>query len=505
MSVSVSSSRLTANDARPPDADPSGVKRTDEGSSTSARSAGHEPSPEPSPRSSVQSGRPSTERAAAARDAARHDPSVMHRRAQLDQALPASSGGPRVGAGHAATDAPSSATDATVAAQERSAAQARIDEVGPADKSAPYSKFMQSTRDALKAKGLPMSADGVPMFVTDSGTHAGEVVRAAAGKDAPGRGAAVRLKDEGEDDDAPPKASSIADLTKDAAEDYVDGIKSHTDTVRDAVRAHQASGDPRLATLTLSSSGTSIAELAGHAAESAAKADKDSLLGREVRGLLGHDARAEGAGSEEDRAQLEKVLADRLKAKLDTPEFQRTLAQARGDLQSAVDAANKANVLPIVAAGNSFDAPSALAHPHYAASSLGKIRGELLVGATTIPDPQNPAATRMAEFSAAAPIDIAAPGVQMPVAKGKDGSSAPTELDGTSYAAPFVAGTIALMTKAHPGLTAQQAQEILRDTARPVPGTGRDGSGAIDVVAAVERARQLAASRTPVRRGTVEG
>jgi serine protease len=70
---------------------------------------------------------------------------------------------------------------------------------------------------------------------------------------------------------------------------------------------------------------------------------------------------------------------------------------------------------------------------------------------------------------------------------------------GTSFAAPQVSGTVALMLAVNPALTPAQAVQILRDTARPFPhGTANDcqpvrcGAGILDAHAAVAFARQTA-------------
>ena len=47
---------------------------------------------------------------------------------------------------------------------------------------------------------------------------------------------------------------------------------------------------------------------------------------------------------------------------------------------------------------------------------------------------------------------------------------------GTSFSAPLVAGTLALMVSAQPALTPQQAIQALRSSARPFPGTGTIGA-----------------------------
>lgn len=108
---------------------------------------------------------------------------------------------------------------------------------------------------------------------------------------------------------------------------------------------------------------------------------------------------------------------------------------------------------------------------------------------------------RPADFSLRGPwVDVAAPAVDLrsvgadgagvsDLVVGGDGSR--TSISGTSFAAPFVAGTAALVRQAHPELTARQVIQRIRDTAIPAAG-GHDfalGHGVVDPVAAVTGVR----------------
>ncbi|MFJ8084519.1 type VII secretion-associated serine protease mycosin [Streptomyces sp. NPDC096205] len=67
---------------------------------------------------------------------------------------------------------------------------------------------------------------------------------------------------------------------------------------------------------------------------------------------------------------------------------------------------------------------------------------------------------------------------------------------GTSAAAAFVSGAVALVRSAHPGLTPAQIKKLLEDTARNAPDSGRDdsrGYGFIDPAAAIRAADHLKA------------
>ncbi|WP_149550606.1 type VII secretion-associated serine protease mycosin [Streptomyces marokkonensis] len=86
---------------------------------------------------------------------------------------------------------------------------------------------------------------------------------------------------------------------------------------------------------------------------------------------------------------------------------------------------------------------------------------------------------------------VSAPGVDVIIA---DPDHKYYEGWGTSAAAAFVSGAVALVKAAHPGLTPAQIKRLLQDTARNAPADGRDdsrGSGFIDPAAAIEAAGRL--------------
>ncbi|MFI6208548.1 type VII secretion-associated serine protease mycosin [Streptomyces sp. NPDC051041] len=86
---------------------------------------------------------------------------------------------------------------------------------------------------------------------------------------------------------------------------------------------------------------------------------------------------------------------------------------------------------------------------------------------------------------------VSAPGVDVVIA---DPDHKYYEGWGTSAAAAFVSGAVALVRAAHPGLTPAQVKRLLEDTARDAPVGGRDdsrGFGFVDPAAAVEAAGRL--------------
>jgi len=82
-------------------------------------------------------------------------------------------------------------------------------------------------------------------------------------------------------------------------------------------------------------------------------------------------------------------------------------------------------------------------------------------------------------------VDVAAPGTGVRSLSVDGGTGDP--LDGTSFAAPYVAGLAALIRERRPNLTAHEVAERITATARR-PAAGRDdavGFGVVDPVAAL--------------------
>ena len=134
-------------------------------------------------------------------------------------------------------------------------------------------------------------------------------------------------------------------------------------------------------------------------------------------------------------------------------------------VRDAVQYAQAHNVLVVAAAGN-----EASDTPMYPAA----YPGVLAVAATDWSD-------QLAYFSSYGPwVDIAAPGARIAVGEGV--------ADGTSFAAPIVAATAALVRTQHPAWTAAQIAEWLERTADDAGQFGVDpafGHGVVDVAAAV--------------------
>ncbi|QQD20285.1 S8 family serine peptidase [Oceanospirillaceae bacterium ASx5O] len=173
-------------------------------------------------------------------------------------------------------------------------------------------------------------------------------------------------------------------------------------------------------------------------------------------------------------------------------------SQATSVEQNAIAAARSAGVIIVAAAGNEN-----VSTPFYPAAYEGVIG----VSAT------NPQVTKASYSNFGTYVDIAAPGGEMQqgvsfgvlstVADDSSGVRVPAVAfsQGTSMAAPHVAGVIALMKAVHPGLTETQFMGLLSTCAitNKTTACARDnqlGYGQIDAYKAVAEARRLAAGGT---------
>ena len=154
-------------------------------------------------------------------------------------------------------------------------------------------------------------------------------------------------------------------------------------------------------------------------------------------------------------------------------------ATAGAPVRAALRAAAAADVVVVAAAGNAdsggctADRPDLVSLPGWYGDDV------LTVGAVGPDD-------RPAEFTVPGPwVDVAAPGTDVRSLTVDGGTGAP--LEGTSFAAPLVAGLAALIRERHPDLGAREVIRRITTTARRPP-AGQDdavGAGVVDVVAAL--------------------
>lgn len=81
--------------------------------------------------------------------------------------------------------------------------------------------------------------------------------------------------------------------------------------------------------------------------------------------------------------------------------------------------------------------------------------------------------------------DVVAPGVDINMV---DSSGSPKTASGTSFSTPLTAGVAALVLQAHPGYSAKQVQNAIRDSAHSVQSQSAYGEGLVDAVGAVKAA-----------------
>lgn len=139
-------------------------------------------------------------------------------------------------------------------------------------------------------------------------------------------------------------------------------------------------------------------------------------------------------------------------------------------LRDAVAEANRRGVLVVVAAGNE----ESEGDDHFPAAYP-----EALAVGATMPNDERAFFSNYGSY-----VDIAAPGVLIM-------STLPDNeydyLDGTSMAAPHVAGAAALLMSRHPELSVEQVKSVLKSTALPTKGFPLGNVGMINIRAAFEK------------------
>lgn len=209
------------------------------------------------------------------------------------------------------------------------------------------------------------------------------------------------------------------------------------------------------------------------------------------------------------RRRLPAVLADLIAQDWETPDAKTRLDAGRERLSEEVALARRANIYPLISAGNDglpdaiYEALEKEAGPEARATLesqhrnvLSGIPGLRSIGATGVGEGPSSSDDTMADFSSPG-ANIATLGDDIPVGAPNPFAvlgGAPNvaiEADGTSFSAPYTGGVIALMVAAHPAITPDEIDQILDATARDRPGSTRDGRGVLDEVAAARGARAL--------------
>ncbi len=164
-------------------------------------------------------------------------------------------------------------------------------------------------------------------------------------------------------------------------------------------------------------------------------------------------------------------------------------------LSTAIYAATAKGIIVVFSAGNNFDAknsdgsPNNLARaaaanpdpfPRTLMQNASAAKGLILVAGAI-----DPATNRITDFSNRAgdqaQFYITAPGANIST-RGLNGNR--VDVNGTSFAAPHVAGALALLLEAFPNLTSNQAVDLLLQSARDAGSPGTDniyGRGILDI------------------------
>jgi thermitase len=148
------------------------------------------------------------------------------------------------------------------------------------------------------------------------------------------------------------------------------------------------------------------------------------------------------------------------------------------DLEEAVEYARQRGVIVVAAAGN-----SSTEEPTYPAA----LDTVIAVAATDARD------GKLTGSNHGDWIDVGAPGLGI-VSTSWSGGSTYETVSGTSFAAPHVSGTVALMLSVHAEISVQEAEAILKATADGAMDTGL-GAGRLNAARAVMAARDLAQRR----------
>lgn len=143
---------------------------------------------------------------------------------------------------------------------------------------------------------------------------------------------------------------------------------------------------------------------------------------------------------------------------------------------------------------NTFDHEEAeLWHSNYGDAADGRGKPELVAPSIWVVAPLLPGTDKAKEAAALfARRNGNDPGIEARISARKYISPHYHHVDGTSVAAPLVAGIAACMLEANPELTPEQIRRVLIASARPIPGAPRErqGAGAVQAGQAVALARR---------------
>lgn len=166
----------------------------------------------------------------------------------------------------------------------------------------------------------------------------------------------------------------------------------------------------------------------------------------------------------------------------------------RDPLMLAIQKAAEQGVVSVIAAGNEGPWPQTVGSP-------GDSPHALTVGASDTRQTPKPSDDILARFSSRGPVpdgrikpDVVAPGVKINAPDANDYTGY-VAFSGTSMASPVTAGVLTTWFQANPEMTAAQAIDIAKQTARPLTqqglGENDQGKGLLDAYAGLQKALAL--------------
>jgi hypothetical protein len=182
------------------------------------------------------------------------------------------------------------------------------------------------------------------------------------------------------------------------------------------------------------------------------------------------------------------------------PEFQARMAKARAGLERALLDARRVGILVFEAAGNEYADAERAGDPSMSRSMSTGAKYMLRIGALDLGRLADPRDDRVAEFSAAGRVAVSSQGTKLPVwfQLGRV-----EESEGTSFASPMTAGVgVAVAAAARdPNLSPDEVARLLVDprAVHDLPGTTRDGAGALDDFAVI-----ILAANPKLERATID-
>jgi len=400
----------------------------------------------------------------------------------------------------------------------------------PADH--PYSKHIADVQSRLAAKDLPTTAEGVRVRVVgDQPGHGDAVTRTIGGPVGIAPNADLGLAYQRDRGSSSLKRTPQEAERMETAKALQRNVQAGTATVDESVQLSLGFGEEMLqrkrtelqgvrdelpkdgkTSIVNMSWGMSAATLADRVAQDALSSPEGSPLRQQLAKEMGRESFDAGDG-----AAVAAHLTPRIAAALSSDAGRAQLDPVKKRLGEELLDARKDGVLVVMASGNAQSAGAKRGDGQFGDGLVNDLPGLLNVGATHVNNPTTAADDTLAGFSSGGHVDVSAPGTKVPV--GEPHTMAPRpkgfggggmfgngfggplagamqkakarNVNGTSFSAPYVAGTAALMVKANPSLTPDNIEAILKDprVAHDIGGTQRDGAGVIDPVAAVELAR----------------